>query len=165
MTEHLTLIARLSEKSPVPLPDGYRSRPSDISDLEPLARLYFDAYDPGIASDNYEEALADVRASFEGHYGEYLHEASPIVEHEGEIVAGIMVVRRAPWEDTPDCPFIIELFTDRAHRRRGLGRHLLVESLRALLDQAETAAALRVSRDNHSALRLYRSEGFREHNG
>ncbi|MDQ3761547.1 MAG: ribosomal protein S18-alanine N-acetyltransferase [Actinomycetota bacterium] len=50
------------------------------------------------------------------------------------------------------------LAVDRAHQRRGIGRALL----RAILDQAVGATVfLEVRTDNESAIRLYRSEGFR----
>lgn len=125
--------------------------------------LYFDAYDPGIASETYDEALGDVQASFDGHYGCYLFEASPVIEHQGEVVAAIMVVQRAAWDDTPDCPFIIELFTSRGHRRLGLGRHLLSSAMTTLEAAGERAVALRVSSENRRALNLDRSVHFRDY--
>lgn len=38
--------------------------------------------------------------------------ASEVVEHQHEVVAAILVVEQAPWEDTPDCPFIVALRVD-----------------------------------------------------
>jgi ribosomal protein S18 acetylase RimI-like enzyme len=135
-----------------------------------LGRLYFEAYEPGEACASLAEAEADIRAAFAGEYGELWPAASLVAisggsvsggsvsggsVSGGSVVAAIQVVRRAPWPDTPDCSFAIELFTDRAYRRRGLGRALVLGAM-AVTGQL----ALRVSPDNTAALALYRSLGF-----
>ena len=71
-------------------------------------------------------------------------------------------MRRAPWDGTPDCPFVIELFTARAFRRRGLARFLLDRCLAAAHHGGEPAVALRVDSDNAAARALYDRLGFRE---
>lgn len=165
MSHQVTLVARVSDvlRGAQPtLPSGYVLRPSNSSDAEVLGRLYFDSYDPGVASANVEDALADIFASFDGEYGPYLFEASPVVEESGSIVGAVMVVERAPWPDTPDCPFVIDLFVDRAHRRHGLARSMLFESVRKLEEAGFEAVALRVLSDNTPARDLYRSLGFNE---
>ncbi len=139
---------------------GLEVRPAAQSDLRQLGSLYFDAYDPGIACDSLEEAIADIQASFDGEYGGFWFEASPVVESDGEIVAAIMTVRRAPWDDTPDCPFIIELFTSRNHRRMGLARLLVDQCMATVETDGETAITLRVAEDNTPARTLYESLGF-----
>ena len=150
------------------LPAGYRLRPCSADDVEPLGRRYFDSYDPGVAGATVDEAIADIRAAFAGEYGELWPAASLIAtsgessiaaDGTGGIAAAVQVVRRAPWPDTPDCPFVIELFTAPGHRRRGLARALLAGAL-AVTDRREVA--LRVSADNQPALALYRDLGFRE---
>ena len=68
------------------------------------------------------------------------------------------MVERAPWPDTPDCPFIVELFTAPTQRRLGIGRLLLESS-------ADVTTALRVAENNVAALALYRGLGFRHASG
>jgi len=68
------------------------------------------------------------------------------------------VVERAPWPDTPDCPFIVELFSAPTQRRLGIGRLLLASS-------ANLTIALRVAENNVAALALYRGLGFRHAGG
>jgi len=156
----LTLVRPDLAHPPPVVPAGYALRACSPGDVEPLGDLYFASYDPGRASATREEAVADIRSAFAGGYGELWPEASLVATTTaaGDPVAAIQVVRRAPWPDTPDCPFVIELFTARAHRRRGLARALIVAALDAV---GHTEIALRVSADNHAALALYRGLGFR----
>ncbi|MGI8405594.1 MAG: GNAT family N-acetyltransferase [Thermomicrobiales bacterium] len=158
----ITLIAEASRRShrASDLPPGYRHRPMCAEDIPALGNLYFAAYDPGVACDTLEEAVADIRASFAGEYGNLWLEASPVVTWNDQIVAAIMTVRRAPWNDVPECPFITELFIDRSHRRRGLARTLLMASLKAAYEHEESAIALRVDPSNDAALTLYAAAGF-----
>jgi GNAT superfamily N-acetyltransferase len=158
----LTLIRADLPPPPLVVPAGYALRPCSEDDLEPLGRLYFDSYDPGEASDDLSDAIADIRAAFGGYYGDLWPEASPVATTpDGEIVAAIQVVRRAPWPGTPDCPFVIELFTARAHRRRGLARGLIGGALHAVTETPDgPQLALRVADGNHAALALYRDLDF-----
>lgn len=160
MAELLTLVRPAGAPPPPTVPVGYALRPCSPADVEPLGDLYFDSYDPGEASATRDEAVADIRAAFAGDYGELWPEASLVATASdgGAPVAAIQVVRRAPWPDTPDCPFVVELFTDRAHRRRGLARALITGALGVV---GRTGLALRVSAGNHAALALYRGLGFR----
>ncbi len=75
-------------------------------------------------------------------------------------MAAVMAVRRAPWDDTPHCPFIIELFTSRDYRRMGPGRLLVRHCLETVKEAGETTVALRVADDNTPARTLYESLGF-----
>lgn len=159
MTELLTLVRPDLPAPPVAVPAGYTVRACSPDDIERLGDLYFDSYDPGEASATPEEAVADIRAAFAGGYGELWPAASPVATTaDGGLVAAIQVVRRAPWPDTPDRPFVVELFTARAHRRRGLARALIAGALAVV---GGAGLALRVSADNAAALRLYRDLGFR----
>ena len=128
--------------------------------VEPLGRLYFEAYDPGVACDSLADAVADIAASFDGAYGDFWFESSPLVEENGQIVAALMTVLCAPWEDTPDCPFIIELFTARTHRRQGFARLLISRCMSSAFEAGEESVALRVVSSNTSALTMYEALGF-----
>lgn len=139
-----------------------RLRASTPADLEAIARLYFDSYPPGVASATLDEAIDDVRLSFDGGYGDYWHGASPVLERTSEIVGAVMTVRRPIWEDVADRPFIIEVLVDPGHRRQGVARALVSEALRVVEREGEEAVSLRVAADNHTALSLYASLGFVE---
>lgn len=90
-------------------------------------------------------ARSGCRASFDGDYGSLWLEAFPVIEHHGRIVAATMTVRRAPWHQVPDCPFIIELFTDRTRRFRA--RRLVRLWAATVSSAGETRLALRVAND------------------
>lgn len=129
-------------------------------DIPALGKLYFEAYPPGAACTSIEEAEADIRASFDGEYGELWLEASPVILHGDQIIAALMTVGRASWDGTPDCPFIIEVFTAHAWRRRGLARTLLDRARAVVAAKGENAIALQVDEENTVALILYRNAGF-----
>ncbi len=158
-----TLVAEISDAPrPAPIP-GLPTRASRWSDRDDLGRLYFEAYGPGVACATLPEAVDDIEAAFGGHYGAFWFEASPVIEHDSAIVAAIQTVHRAPWRDTPDGPFIIELFTNRSYRRRGLARHLLLHCMATLHRAGAMTVALRVEDDNAPARNLYESLGFKEY--
>lgn len=159
MSDLVTLVHRMRglPEAVVPAAGVRHMQPTD---LRPVAELYFAAYEPGEACSSLEEALADTQASFDGKYGEFWWDGSFVHESQGRVAAAVMTVRRAPWDDTPDGPFIIELFTDPDHRRRHLARDLVELVLVEASAQGESVVGLRVSSDNDAAIRLYRGLGF-----
>ncbi len=158
MTDMVTLIAKT-----IPLERELKisSRTVQPTDLPRLGELYFTAYDAGLAADSVEAALADMQASMEGKYGSFLPEASHVaLDDTGKIVAAVLVVERAIGDDTPEAPFIIELITDREHRRRGLAEDLVMTTLDTLFNEGQKNVALRVEASNSAALALYLSLDF-----
>lgn len=156
-----TLIHSGSLRGRPSLPPGYEARTAGQDDTEAIGRVYHEAYPPGVAAETVEEAIADIAASFRGMYGPLWPEACRVVEYAGALVAAVLTVDRAQWEDVPDCPFTIELFTAPEHRRLGLGRALIAGCVGLAAARGEPLA-LRVLPDNVAALRLYRSLGFEE---
>ena len=71
----------------------------------------------------------------------------------------MLTVTRAPWSDTPDCPFVIELFTAGEQRRRGIARALMHRVLAEAAAAGASAVALRVAVDNPAARALYAGLG------
>ena len=65
----LTLIRPAAPVDVVSAPPGVVLRPPSADDIVALGRLYFASYGPGIASVSEHEAIADIRASFDGRYG------------------------------------------------------------------------------------------------
>ena len=156
----LTLIARAVSKPAPALPEGFSVRALRPDDAEPLGRLYYDAH-AGLVHADVREAINEVCQAFAGEFGELWPEASGLVVHERQIVAAIFTVSRAPWADTPDCPFITDLFTDQRFRRQGLARALMARCLVAASSISRPEVALRVESDNKPAVRLYEAQGFR----
>lgn len=65
-------------------------------------------------------------------------------------------------DDEEGSSFIGTIAVDAAHRGRGLARFLVRTALRLSADAGFDEAFLSVNAENENALRLYRSEGFRE---
>ncbi len=184
MSNSLILLSttRTPPPTPIPLPTSYFLRPPTLSDTSALAALYFTAYPAGIACATLDEATEDIRATFAGANGDFWPAASALIEsgtipaqavtpklnepHDScpgpapTLAAAIVTVHRAPWEDVPDCPFVIELFTAPSHRRQGLARATLSHALAATLAVGYHALALRVASDNTPARSLYGRLGF-----
>jgi ribosomal protein S18 acetylase RimI-like enzyme len=144
---------------PPPGRPGVVIRPIEESDLAAVGRLYWSCYPAGEVGDE-AEAVADVRASWRGEYGAWLHEASLLAEVNGRLAAAILVVDRPPWDDVADLVFVIDLFTEPARRRRGLGEALVRTALAAV--DRDRVVGLRVESENDAAVSLYRTLGFHE---
>lgn len=158
MTDMVTLIAKTT---PLERELKTASRTVQETDIPRLGELYFTAYDAGVAGDSLEAAMADMRESYAGKYGAFLPDASHVaLDEAGKIVAAVLVVERAVGNDTPDAPFIIELITDRNHRRRGLAEDLVLATLDTLFNNGQKDVALRVEATNSAALALYLSLDF-----
>lgn len=147
------------------IPHGYAVRPCTPEDASALARLYFAAYPPGVACATLDEARADIAATFSGEYGELWLAASPLVFCDDALVAAVLTVRRASWEDAPACPYLIEAFTAPDQRRRGLARAAVVTAVAELFAAGERQVALTVAAENGPALALYRAVGFADAEG
>ncbi len=138
-----------------PAPDGVVLRAPSVADTVELGRLYYESYPPGVACDTEAAAIEDIRVTFEGEYGPLSLTKSFLAVADETLVGAVLVVDRAPWPNTPDCPFIIELFTAPTVRRQGLAKTLLTTCL-----QHPTAFALQVATDNAPAVELYESLSF-----
>ena len=163
MGQPLTLVAGTEpgRAETAGVPAGCAVGPVHAPDADALGRRYSAAYEPGVAGETVAEALADVGATFDGAYGEFWSAGSSVVRQRDEPVAAILTVRRAPWDDTPEPPFVVELSTERAHRRRGLARALLVGCPDAARVAEEPAQALRVDAEHAAARALSAALGFR----
>lgn len=149
------ILIRQADAVQTPAVPGVVLRPPAVEDAVALGKLYFEAYDAGVAAATEREALEDIELTFAGGYGVLAPHLSRLAWNGDQLVGALLVVERAPWPDTPDCPFIIELFTARSHRRQGIAKFLLSEC-------ANTSIALRADEKNTPAVTLYRSLGFQE---
>jgi GNAT superfamily N-acetyltransferase len=106
------------------------------------------------ADDQRDGDLIVWQEIFAGVYGPVITEASLQVSGGAETSAAIAVTEYL------GCPLIAHLVTRAAERGGGLGKALLVESLRRLSDSGYAECHLNVLADNWIAHRLYRSIGF-----
>ncbi len=160
VTSQLTLSVGLDDLIVGPN-DGAGQVTVDSIPARVLGKLYFDSYPPGSADATLEEAVNDIEATFAGAYGELWPEASPVIVVGGQPAAVLLTVHQAPWEDTPDGPFVIEVFTHPDHRRRGFASSLLGRAAEVIMEAGGDGLALRCETANTPAFEMYRSLGFR----
>ena len=159
--QQLTWICHFNDvfKTRRSLTNGYTIRAIQDRDKTALAGLYLAAYPREIVRD-ITQALDEMERCFLGEYGKLDLAVSLIALHSNFIVASVMTVIQAPWDDTPPGPFIIEVMVHPSHRKLGLAEFLLSYSVRELNQRGSDTVALRVMSDNTSALNLYRKLGF-----
>lgn len=157
----LTLIAESRAAGTLARPTGYAVRSPAAGDAARLGQLYFDAGVPYANLAHAGAAVEEIQAFFRGEFGEFWPAASGVAERDGRLVAALLTVRRAPWDDTPDGPFITDVFTDPGFRRHGLARALVARCLDAVHRSAHQRVALRVESENAAAVHLYQGFGFR----
>lgn len=159
----LTLIADARAHRMTALGGGRLIRAPRPADTNKLGQLCFDCQVPGADLASSAEAVAETRAFFRGEFGEFWPGASGVIDSDGELIAALLAVHRAPWAGTPDCPFITDLFTSPGHRRQGLARALLTRCLTQASKTPRPQVALRADNASTPAIRLYQSLGFRPH--
>lgn len=145
-----------------PVPWGITLRLQTADDAAALGELYWHAYPIGAAAVDIEDAVEEMEGVFEGEYGDPVPEACIVaVGRDDRLVGCIQVVTDAPWEGTPDGPFVIELFVHRSVRGRGLARGLLSAASTACLEQGyETFSLNALPESSPDAFSLYRELGF-----
>lgn len=160
-SRQLTLIAFLAgmPRERRELPAGYEVKKMSDRDKLGLAELFLASYPRDVVK-NLDESQDEMKVTFDGVYGPLDFDSSLMITRGEVPVASIMIVKEAPWDDTPPGPFIIELMVHPDHRRLGLAEHLLLEAVSVLEAAEKKTAALRVLSDNEKALPLYRRLGF-----
>ncbi len=145
-----------------PVPAGVTLRLQTEADAVALGELYGNAYPIGLSSVDVDDAVEEMEAVLEGEYGDPVPGACIVAVGRGERLIGcIQVVTDAPWEGTPDGPFVIELFVHRAFRGRGLARCLLSAASSACLEQGhETFSLASLPGSSPDAYSLYTELGF-----
>lgn len=139
-------------------PSGVTVRPIARADIAALAELYVRAYD--LRDKTFGDAVAEMESAFDGSWGVLWPEASPAAWIGNELVAVVQAVRRPAWRPVPDCPWLIEVFTDPRHRRAGLARALIAIACGVMDTAGEDRVGLTVDQDNVAAVGLYKSLGF-----
>lgn len=141
---------------------GLRVRPLRPEDEAELARLHAAAFGPTfdfylfqIDTDPARDSALAVRDMLGGRYGECLWWASHVAEHPDGTLRGGCVFVRAPYG-----PLLVSVHVDPAAQGRGIGRALVVASVRVLRERDESVIALNVTEGNRRAIALYERLGF-----
>ena len=139
------------------------SKPMHRTDLRAVSRLVYEAHCDARALD--ASSSFDTRESCEQILrqivldevcGPFDSVGSRRIEAEGRLLAASLLT----WP-LPGVAHISEVATAPSHRRRGLARQCLLESLSSAFEgSGASSATLSVTASNHAALRLYESLGF-----
>lgn len=162
----LTLVAPCADvpRPPTPAPAGVRVVPAVLELAPALGLLGWRAYGSEVLEvDGPEDVVQEMADAFAGTCGPLAPDASPVAldATTGLPVAAVLTVSAAPWSDVAGMPFLIDVMTDPAWRRRGLARYLVTTAVAALAGTGAGRVGLRV--DSASvAVRLYTDLGFRQ---
>ncbi len=140
---------------------GLEVRPYRPEDVEAVARVHaaafehhFDRYLFLEDLDPVQDARAMLRGLGSGRWGPFRPAASMVAEERGKIIGSTLVV------GTPQGALIADVAVDPAHGGRGVGRSLMVATIRALRAGSADPIRLVVTEGNPRAVRLYERLGF-----
>ncbi|MCD4733471.1 GNAT family N-acetyltransferase [bacterium] len=146
-----------------PASGGVTLRQVEQSDLPALAFLQATTYHgsrdalvyPPLAHPGFSQQMLEQWQ--EGRFGKPLSEASILTTVPGSGVGGFVLSTEIPKKTA----FIVTLAVSPRHRGRGLARQLMNRAITACFEAGYSTIELTVSSDNHAALGLYESLGFR----
>jgi ribosomal protein S18 acetylase RimI-like enzyme len=126
------------------------------ADVPELAHLMIDAYRGTIddEGETLEEAQAEMRATMDGKYGEFLSTCSFAIELDGVLVSACLVTF---WEGMPLIAFTM---THPDRQNRGLLTEILKRSINAMIAEGHEEARLLVTKGNLPAVHVYERLGF-----
>ncbi len=157
---YLADVCSVVDRSPA-VPAGVIIRPIREADIPLLAQTFRRAYGPAAAG-TLSDVVAEMTAAFGGAWGALWPRASPAAWRGGQLAGAVQAVRRPSWEGAPDCPWLIDVFTDPSHRRAGIARSLIGAACRVMSAAGEPRVGLTVDEANVAAVTLYKSLGFAE---
>ncbi len=142
-----------------------RLDPTSLVDLaDQIGVLLFAAYPADHPDHSHDSEDAAVTAMHRVAAGEVLGpmlDVSTVARRDGTPVGACLVVEREG--DPPDGgPWVLDIFRDPNSSERGIGRALLIETLRLCRQSVLPALSLAVSHTNERALALYGALGFEE---
>ncbi len=135
-------------------------------DLPALAELHRDAYHGSFdrflfseIDDELESARQEIRDLWEGRWGSYAPEGSWTLEEGGRLLGAVLSVR------TEAGALVADVAVGPGHRRRGVGRAVLLRALHGLRSAHAGPIYLNVTEGNAPAFRLYERLGFARSRG
>ncbi|MCC7218933.1 MAG: GNAT family N-acetyltransferase [Burkholderiales bacterium] len=126
------------------------------ADIEALGRLFYAAYDGTVdyEGETEPEAVAVVRAAFDGDYGAFVEDASMGIERDRQLVSASLVTM---WNGKPLLAFAV---TAPEWKGRGLSRQCVAAAMQTLAAAGQPELHLFVTASNLPALAVYKQLGF-----
>jgi len=150
---------------PLRVPRDYRLTPWNIRDLDAAARVVYaanwDTLDARLYASFFGNSPRDCRhgllSILAGKYGPIHPQATLCAFMDSELVGVNLII-----SNSSALASVVELTVAPAHHGKGLGRALMVGSLRELKEDRCERVELAVTDSNAIAIRLYHSLGFSE---
>jgi ribosomal protein S18 acetylase RimI-like enzyme len=126
------------------------------ADIPALGRLFYAAYLGTVDYEGESEADAEdvARATFDGEFGDFVEDASFVVERDGDIVSASFITT---WQAEPLLAFAV---TAPPWKGRRLAQHCTSAAMRALAARGDRTLHLFVTATNAPARALYERMGF-----
>ncbi|GEM44452.1 GNAT family N-acetyltransferase [Deinococcus cellulosilyticus] len=143
-----------------PAPEHPLKRPFQTEDLPALADLMFAAYQgttdfqPG---STLEDALEQIEKTIQGEYGQFLPQASFVLDDDGLLISATLITFWKPFQ----APLLAFTMTAPEFKGQGLAALLLKASMNRLYHEGYNQLSLLVTDGNTPAQRLYQRLGFK----
>lgn len=147
------------------LPPKVTLEPLSIEHAVIVGRISYAAHQVSKDLDGYPDfSSPEQRARLEceifgGLFGEVIGPASLLVRLEGRPVGACLVVGLAGW-GFPRVAWVLDMTIDPKYQGQGLGKQMLMHSLKGAAEDGVPVAGLAVTCDNTAARRLYEKMGF-----
>lgn len=143
---------------PQKIENEYKTRNIKETDISEIGAVMLDAYKDTV--DDEGETLADACCEIEnvlkGKYGEFISEASYLVEVDHKISSVILL---SLFEGKP---LITYVFTSKKNTGKGMAKYLIQKSMNSLFEFGYEELILFVTKKNNDAIRLYEKIGFED---
>ena len=143
-------------------PQGIEIATLTTFDIPALAVLTLEAYDDAVTPEALLETSEELRLTFEGAFGDTTEDSFVGAWDGGTLVGAILVVRKSPWDDALDGPFVVDLIVAPDYRRRGIATALVSEVASRCTHWGFDSLALRLDARHGGARELYSMLGFEE---
>jgi len=142
--------------STVALSEKWPTSAVSKENAEALGFLMASAYRGSVddEGEGLRQYLTETRATLEGRWGDFIHNASFAINVEEKPVAATLITL---WKGRP---LIAQAVTAPEHRGRGMARYLIRKSMNALTALGYDSVVLGVTAGNAAAEHLYRQLGF-----
>lgn len=128
------------------------------SDINSLGVLMLESYRDTIdyEGETLEDAISEIRETFNGKYGPLLERCSFILEEDGQALSACIIT----FFEEMKLPLIAFSMTHPDFKNKGMATFLLKKSINSLITQGYEQLYLVVTEGNISAQHLYEKVGF-----
>ncbi len=141
---------------PQKIDNNLKTRNIKDTDINELGAVMLDAYKDTIddEGETLEAAQNEIKSALEEKYGEFISDASFLIELNNKITSAILI------NLFEGKPLITYVFTSKKNSGKGMAKHLIQKSINSLFDLGFEELCLFLTKGNLNAIRLYKKIGF-----